>query len=150
MLVIASTNDRSPWHFQRLISVTASIKYMSGNFDIGDGDPRSGHFATSPLYIGQWEKIERRLFWTKTIRNTLKHRVTGGLYTLNRNIAISDPSTCRQGHQQFFRKNLLWRQTSDENYCCVQADDTDRLIGNMTFSNQIMTMNLSQISNMTF
>ena len=35
--------------------------------------------------------IERRLFLTKTIRDTLKHRVTGRFDTLNRNIATSDP-----------------------------------------------------------
>ena len=33
----------------------------------------------------------RRLFWAKPIRNALKHRITGGLDTLSRNIATIDP-----------------------------------------------------------
>ena len=48
--------------------------------------------------LQRWEKIEMRLFWAKTLRNALKHLVTGRLDTLNRNIATSDPSSCRQGH----------------------------------------------------
>ena len=46
----------------------------------------------------QREKIEKRLFWTKPILNTLKHRVTGRIHTLNRKIATSDPSSWSHGH----------------------------------------------------
>ena len=53
--VIAAPNDRSPWNFQRLVSVTVSIKYASRNFDIGD--PRSGQICDL-LILSQWEKIE--------------------------------------------------------------------------------------------
>ena len=82
--VVATPNARSPWNFQRLISVTVSINCISQNFHIGDS--RSGKFCN--LYIiSKWEKIERRLFWTKTIRNALKHWITGRLDTLSRNIA---------------------------------------------------------------
>ena len=42
------------------------------------GDLGSGQFCDL-FIISQWEKIERRLLWTKTTRNTLKHRVTGKL-----------------------------------------------------------------------
>ena len=63
------------------------------------------------LLLSQWEKIERRLYCTKTIRSTLKHRFTYILDILNRNIATSDPSLCHRGHlkswkghQQFFRE----------------------------------------------
>ena len=48
---------------------------------------RTGRNMTSLPYIMpscQWEKIERRLFWTKTIRNTLKRRVTDRIDTLTR------------------------------------------------------------------
>ena len=47
--------------------------------------------------LGQWEKIERRLFETKTILNTLKHRVTGRIDILNKKIATSDHSSCPRG-----------------------------------------------------
>ena len=48
---------------------------------------------TSPLGRTQRDKIEKRLFWMKTIINTLKHPVTGKIDTLNRKIATSDPSS---------------------------------------------------------
>ena len=88
MLVIATPNDGSLWNFQWLIAVTVSIRFLSRNFDIGK--PRSGQFC-DPFVISQGEKIERCFFWTKTIQNTLKHRVTSRLGILNRNIATSDP-----------------------------------------------------------
>ena len=91
---------------------------------------------------------------------TLKHRVTGRLDTLSRNIATSDPSSCRQGH---FRS---WKTTSSfsaitldndqperwKNHRCVQADDIDRLIcnNNMTFWDHAMTLARGQIFNMAF
>ena len=84
----------------------------------------------------------------KTIRNTLKHLFTGRLYTLSRNIAANDPSPCRQGH---FRS---WKVTSSfltitfdrdqleqwNHHRCVQDGHTDRLICNMTFRDQVMTL----------
>ena len=63
-------------------------------------------------YLIQWEKIEKRLFWTTAILNTLKHRFTGRIDTLNRKSATSDPSGWPQGHQvmkghrQFFSNNF--------------------------------------------
>ena len=45
------------------------------------------------MYVSQWEIIQRRLFRTKTIQNTLKQRVAGRLDTLNPKIATSDPSS---------------------------------------------------------
>ena len=112
------------------------------------------NLSTSPLLgISQWEKIERRLFWTKTIRNTLKHRFTGRLDTMNPNIATSDSSLCCQGH---FRS---WKVTSSfsvinfdndkikpwKHLRCVEDDDTDRLICSMTLSDQVMTLTWGQI-----
>ena len=102
ILVIATPNDRSPWNFERLIIITVSIKCISRNFYIGD--PRSGQFCDLS-FICQCEKIERSLFWTKTIWNTLKPPVRCRLDILKRNIATSDPS-CRRGH---FRS---WKLTS--------------------------------------
>ena len=43
---------------------------------------------------------------TITFRNTLKHRVTGNIDILSRNIVTGDPSSCRKGH---FRS---WKVTS--------------------------------------
>ena len=40
----------------------------------------------------------RRLFWTKTIQNALKHRVRSRNDSLSRNIATDNPSSCHQGH----------------------------------------------------
>ena len=86
---IATLNDRSPRNFQRLIAATVSIKRSSRNIEIGD--LRSGQFCDVSI-ISQWEKHERHLFWTKAIRNILKHRVTGRLHlTMNWNVATSDP-----------------------------------------------------------
>ena len=36
ILVKATPNDRSPWNFQRLISLTVSMQRISRNFDIGN------------------------------------------------------------------------------------------------------------------
>ena len=93
-------------NFQRWISVTVSIKYLYHNFDIGD--PRSGQFCDLSI-LNQWEKIERRLFWAKTILNTFKHRFTSRLDTQNRNIATSDPLSCRQGRST----RWSWKVMSD-------------------------------------
>ena len=105
----------------------------------------------------QWDKIERRLFWTKTILNTLKHRVTGKIDTLNVKIATSEWKwmtwkflmTLRslqvmKGHRQFFgnifyRDNLKWWK----HLRCVQDDDTDQLICHMTFSDQMMPLTVT-------
>ena len=103
MFVISTQNAQSPCNCKQLISVPVSMKCISRNFDIHD--PRSGQFCDLSI-ISQWGKNERRLFWKKIIRNTLKHRVTGRLDTLSRNIETSDPSPCRQGH---FRS---WKVTS--------------------------------------
>ena len=64
MLVKATPNELLPWNFQRLIQVTMFIKCVSQKFDIDD--LRSGQFSDLSI-ISQWEKNERRLFWTKTI-----------------------------------------------------------------------------------
>ena len=144
--------DRLPWNFPRLISTTLSLKSVSRNFDIGD--PRSGQFCDFSI-ISQWEKIEMLLFWTKTIWNTLKHRFIGRVDTLNRNIATSDPSSCHKvisGHERspaVFRQWLarVKLERSKRNIC-VQADHTDRLICNMTFSEQVVTLTVGQIFNM--
>ena len=76
---------------------------------------------------------------------TLKHRVTGRLDTLSRNIVTSDPSPCRQGH---FRSRKITNSfsaiTFDRNqleqwkhYRCVQDNLTDQMIWNMSFSDQV-------------
>ena len=67
-----------------------SIHFISQNFDIGV--LRSGKFCDLS-FVSHWEKIEKRLLWTKAILNTLKHQFTGRIETLNRKIAISDPSS---------------------------------------------------------
>ena len=94
MLVIATPTDWSHRNFQRLIPVVVSIKRISRNFYIGN--LRSEQFCDLSI-ISQWEKNERH-FFNKTIRNTLKHQITGRLDTLSRNIATSGPSSFRQGH----------------------------------------------------
>ena len=111
---------------------------------------------TSPLC--QWEKNERRLFWTKAIQNTLKHRISGRIDTLSRNIMTDDPSSCHQSHfrsrkvtssfseMTFDRDQLEWWK----HHRCVQVDNADRLICNMTFSGEVMTLTWGQIFNMTF
>ena len=95
MLVIATPNVRSSWNFQRLISLTVSVKRISRNFYIGE--LRLGQCCELAI-TSQWGQNESHLFWTKTIRNILKHRITGRLDVLSLNIATSDPSSCRQGH----------------------------------------------------
>ena len=114
---------------------------------------RSSQFCDLSI-ISQWEKNERRLFCTKTIQNTLKHRVTGGIDTLSRNIVTGDPASCHQGHGRspaVYRVQLLIDQLERwKHHRCVQPDNADRLICNMTFSGQVMTWTWGQIFNMTF
>ena len=157
MFVIAtpSPNDRSLWSFQRLISVTESIKCSSRNFDIGG--PRSGQVRDLCI-ISHCEKIERRLFWTKTILNALKYRVTGIIDVLNRNIALGTlfhGAKVSSGHERspvVFSAIAFDRDKIEQwkHRWCVQADGTYRLICNMTYSDQIMTLTWGQISNITF
>ena len=91
-------------------------------------------------YKSMGEKMKGASFARKPFK-TLKHLVTGRIDTLSPNIVTGDPSSCRQGH---FRS---WKVTSSfsginfdrdqlerwKYHRCVQADDTDRLICNMTF-----------------
>ena len=154
MFVIATPNDRLPWNFQLLISVPVSMKRISRNFDTRD--LRSGQFCNLSI-ISQWEKNERRLFCTKTIQNTLKHRVKGIIDTLSRNIVTGDPSSCRQGHFTSYKFHSSFsaipfdRDQLEQwkHHRSVQDDHTDRLICIMTFFDQFMTLTLGQIFKMT-
>ena len=155
MLVIATPYDRSTWNFQRLVSVRVSIKLLYLIFYIGD--PGSGQFCN--LFItNQWEKNERRLFWTKTTRTLSKHRFTIQL-DLTTWVGILRPVTTRHvakvisGHErspEVFSAITLDRDQLKrwKHHKCVHADDTDRLICKMTFSDQVNFQNdfLSQIS----
>ena len=107
MSVKSTPNERFTWNFQRLMQVTMSIKYFSQNFD--NGDLTSGQFCDFPI-ISQWEKIEKRLLWTKTIINTLKHRVTSRIDTLNRTITTCDPSSWPEGHFRSWKVTTVFRQ----------------------------------------
>ena len=155
MLVKATPTEWLPWNFQRLISVPVSMKDISRNFYIGD--LRSGQFCDLSI-VSQWEKNERRLL----DENHSKHYETScyrcRIDTLSRNIVTGDPLSCRQGHI------WSWKVTSSfsaitfdrdrlerwKHHRCVQADNMDRLICNMTFSNQVITLTWGQIFQMTF
>ena len=117
MHVIATPNDRSPRNFQRLISVMLSMKCISRNFYIDD-QVRS---IMRPLHYKSMGENVRSLLWTKAIRNALKNRVTGRIDSQSRYIAISDLSSCRQGH---FRS---WKVTSFfGNGCLLIRDQLER------------------------
>ena len=102
---------------------------------------------TSPLCKSQWEKIEKRLIWTNTILDTIRHRVTGRIDTLNRKNATSDPSSLPQSHfrswkvTDSFSAIIFYRDKLKRcrHLRCVQADDTDRLTCNVAYSDQVMT-----------
>ena len=145
MLARAKPNDRSTWNFQQLISVTVSIKCISGNFDIDN--IRSGQFCDLSI-ISQWEKIEWRLFRTKTIHNTLNHLVGDiGMYvldTLSRNIATSDPSSCRQGQ---FRS---WKVTGSFSAITFDRNKLERWKHFLYAFRQIIQIYWYATLNMTF
>ena len=94
----------------------------------------------------------------KNIQNTLKHQVSGRIDTLSRNIVTGDPSSCRQCYFRSWKVTISFSGiTFDRDQLerrkhrrCVQADDTDRLICNMIFSDQFMIVTWGQIFNMTF
>ena len=104
------------WKFQTQVTqgqVTRSRQVTSSlvkwpHLNIVIGHLRSCQFCDlSSLHYKsiKWEKTENHLFWTKTILNTLKHRATGKIDTLNRKVATSDLPSWPQGH---FR---LWKVT---------------------------------------
>ena len=153
MLVIARPIT---FKLSRLISVTVSMKCIFRNLEIGD--LRSGQSCDlSIIPKSQWENNERRLFWTKTIWNT---QATGYRYTWHPESEYCDqwpivmsPRSFQvmKGHQQFSAiyfdgDQLEWWK----HHKCVEADDTDRLICNMTFSDQVMSLILRQILKLTF
>ena len=78
MLVIATPTDRSSWNFLRMISVTVSIKCIPRNFDIVE--LRLSQFCD--LSVGR--KLKSASFGRKSFE-TLKHRITGRLDTMNTN-----------------------------------------------------------------
>ena len=110
--------------------------------------------------ISQWKKTKRRLFWMKTIQNTVKHRVigTGRLETPNRYVPTGDPSLRRRGHFRPWKVNSrfsaisfhIYKLERWKHHGCAQADDTDRLICNMAFSDKVMILTLGQTFSMTF
>ena len=56
------------------------------------------------------EKMKRAYFWTETIKNTLKHRVTGKIDLLNRKIAtVPEVISCHERSPAVFRQ-LLWNR----------------------------------------
>ena len=97
MLVKSTPNARSPWNFERLISLPVSIKRWSWNFDIRD--PRSGQLCDLSIK-SQWEK-KWKAHLLKEKHETLSDiglqvdltPWVGILRTLT-----NDPQTCRQGH----------------------------------------------------
>ena len=105
-----------------------------------------------PLHYKWMGENERRPFWKKPIRSTLKHRVTGRLDTLSRNIATSDTSSCRRGH---FRSGEVASSFSSITF---DRDELERCKHhhhkltecNITFSDQVITLTLGQIFNMIF
>ena len=139
---------RSPWTFRCFISVKVSIKCLSRSFDIVD--LWSGRWSLRPLHC-QWEEIESRFFWTKPIQNTLKYRVTSRLDTMNRKLETSHLFSSPRSHLRW------WNVTSNflaitfdrdklerwKHHRCVQGDDTDQPICNITFSDQVMTLTLT-------
>ena len=104
-------------------------------------------FANYPL-ISKRAKNERCLIWTEAILNTLRHRDTGKIVTLNRKAETSDPSSCPRGQ---FRP---WKVTSSfsaiplkldmlewwKHTGCVQDNNMDCPICSMTFSGQVMKL----------
>ena len=78
----------------------------------------------------------------------LKHRVTGGLDTMNWKTATSGPSSCRRGHYRPWKVISSYSAITIDrdklerwkHHRCDQADDTDRLICSMTFSDQVRTL----------
>ena len=77
--VTSTVFKRTRWNFHDYIRAPElRFKFLSRNFHIGDFG--SCHYCRFAI-ISQWEKIERRLFWTKTILNTLEHQATGKLDT---------------------------------------------------------------------
>ena len=154
MFVKATRTERLIWNFQCYIQVQVPIKCISQHFDIGD--LRSGQFCDLAI-ISQWEKIEKRLFLAKTVLNTLKHRITEHIGTLNRIITTCDPFPSPKNHFRsrkvtgifsaitFDRDSLKrWKHLR-----CVRNDDTDRLICHMNFSDQVMTFILT-LTNIKF
>ena len=93
-------------------------KYLSQNLDIGD--LRSGQFATSQLCICQWEKIERRLFWTKPLETFsnigLRVDLTSWIGRFQSVIPPHVPDVISghaKGLKQFFGKNFWKRQATE-------------------------------------
>ena len=105
-----------------------------------------------PLHFKSMGENWKAPFLTKTILNTLKHQVTGRLDTLNRKIAINDPSSCRWGHLRCCKvTSSLLAITCDrdklerlKHHICFQVDDTDRSICNMTFIYYALCADLSK------
>ena len=156
MLVKATPTKRLPWKCQRFISVPVSMKHISRNFDLCD--LRSGQFCDlSIIHKSTGEK------WMAPLldENHSKHSETSfyrpRLDILSQNIVTGDLS-CRQGHFRSWKVTSSFstitfdkeRLEKSKHHRCVQADDTDRLMCNMTFSDQVMTLTWDQIFKMTF
>ena len=110
-LAIQTPNARSPWNFQRLISVTVSIKCLSRNFDIGD--PRSDQFCDfSITYSFMGEK------WMapRLEEDHSKHSQTSDYWKTwhlesgycDQRLLLMSPRSFQvmKGHQQFFGNNF--------------------------------------------
>ena len=154
MSVIATPTERSLWNFQRFIRVTVTTKGIPRNFDIGD--PRSGQFCDLSI-IRQWEKLKGAFFGRKpfeTLSNIgLQVDFTPWIGNLR---PVSHPSP--RGHFRswkvassfstitFDRDKLeRWKHLK-----CVQANKSDLLICNMTFSYYVITLTLAEFSKWPF
>ena len=89
-----------------------------------------------PLHFGQVNrrKLKGASFGPKPFLTPSKHQVSGRIDTLNRKVAISDPSSWPQlprslqvmkAYQQFFGNKFYIVKLGQKNYhICLQADDT--------------------------
>ena len=103
MHVIATPNSRSPCHFPRLIFLTVYLKMYISEF-CWYRWPKARSILRPLHYKSMVENWKAPLL-DEAIRSTLKHRFLSRIDTLNRNIATSGPSPCRQGHFRLFERS---------------------------------------------
>ena len=170
---VTRSRQVTPPHHRKTLNVRHSYTEWPITLKLSAIDIRTSIYETISEFWYRWPKVrsilrplhyksmgenERRLFCTKTIQNTLKHRITGRIDFLSRNIVTGDPSSSRQGHFRSckvtssfsaitFDRDQLERW---KHHRCVEGDDADRLTCNMTFLGQVMTLTWGQIFNMTF
>ena len=143
------------WNPQEIVKSSRATTCISRNFYIDD--LRSGHFCDRPI-ISQWEKFQLTLNAILWLQYAQDHSITGPCWWFHRNISLMTFGRWSPGHLRSPEvtsgfSSITWDWVEIEtpfDVYRVFLVNADRMICNMTYFGQVMTLTWGQFFNLTF